>query len=150
MNHVRTMSAAVLVLALAGCGGPLILQFKGGDVLNPVKDPPENTPVDVRVFLLKDKGSFEKATFESLWGNKYKDVLGSDVVGEPRPITIMAKDKKKLDLGEIPKEVRFIGIMAMYQAKAPGAPQTRHLAVSKEEADDYVFEVVEFRLEAKK
>ena len=150
MNHVRTVSAALLVLALAGCGGPLKLQFKGGDVLSPVKDPPENTPVDVRVFLLKDKGAFEKATFESLWGNKYKDVLGSDVVGEPRPITIMAKDKKELNLGEIAKEVRFIGVMAMYQSKAPGAPQTRHVAVTKEDADDYVFELIEFRLEAKK
>jgi type VI secretion system VasD/TssJ family lipoprotein len=147
---MRTAAAAVVALALAGCGGPLILRFQGGDVLAPVKDPPENTPVDVRVFLLKDKGTFEKATFESLWGTKFKDVLGSDLVGEPRPINIMAKDKKSLNLGEIPKEVRFIGVMAMYQGKAAGPPQQRHVAVAKEDADDVVFELIEYRLEVKK
>ena len=150
MKHMRTAAAAVVALALAGCGGPLILRFQGGDVLAPVKDPPENTPVDVRVFLLKDKGTFEKATFESLWGTKFKDVLGSDLVGEPRPINIMAKDKKSLNLGEIPKEVRFIGVMAMYQGKAAGPPQQRHVAVAKEDADDVVFELIEYRLEVKK
>ena len=150
MKHMRTAAAAVVALALAGCGGPLILRFQGGGVLAPVKDPPENTPVDVRVFLLKDKGTFEKATFESLWGTKFKDVLGSDLVGEPRPINIMAKDKKSLNLGEIPKEVRFIGVMAMYQGKAAGPPQQRHVAVAKEDADDVVFELIEYRLEVKK
>ncbi len=152
MNHARTAAAAVLALALAGCGGPLILQFKGADVLNPNRalNPPENIPVDVRVFLLKDNGTFMKANFEQLWGAKYKDVLGTDLMGEPRPLTIMASQTKKLDLGEIPKDVRFIGVMAMYQTKADGPPQQRHVAVAKEDADDVVFELIEYRLEVKK
>jgi type VI secretion system VasD/TssJ family lipoprotein len=151
VKHVRT-AAAVVALALAGCGGPLILRFEGSDIVNPNRrlNPPENLPVDVRVFLLKDNGTFEKANFEELWKDKYKAVLGADLVGEPRSITINAKDKKTLNLGEIPKEVRFIGLMAMYQEKAEGPPQKRHLAVAKDDADDFVYQLIEYRIEVKK
>lgn len=150
MRHAR-VAAALVLLGLAGCGGPLILKFQGAEVLNPKKgaNPPENIPVDVKVFLLKDAGSFTKAPFEQLWG-KYKEILGTDLVGEPRKINIMAAQKKTMDLGEVPKDVRFIGIMAMYQEKADGPPQQRHVAYPKEEADSVVFELIEYRLEVKK
>lgn len=148
MNHLRTAAAALAVLVLAGCGGPLILQFRGADRLN-VNEKDESVPVEVRVFLLKDKASFTNASFEALWGPKYRAVLGGDVVGEPRLITVFASKKSPLDLGQIPTEVRFIGVMAMYQKKSD-APVQRHVAVAKEDADDVVFELVEYRLDVKK
>ena len=151
MNHARmaAVSAAVLAaLALAGCGGPLILEFRGADRLN-LNDKDECVPVEVRVFLLKDKGSFAKASFEQLWGAKYKEVLGTDVVGEPRPITIFASKATPLNLGELPKEVRFIGVMAMYQRKAEEGMK-RHVVVDRDEAGSQIFELIEYRLELKK
>jgi len=150
VKHLRTAATAVIALALAGCGGPLILQFQGAEKLNlNDKEPPESVPVEVRVFLLKDKASFTNAPFEQLWGQKYKAVLGADVVGEPRTITIFASKKSPLDLGTVPTDVRFIGVMAMYQKKGEGTVK-RHEAVSKEDADDVIFELIEYRLEVKK
>ena len=89
------------------------------------------------------------APFEQLWKDKYKAILGADVVGEPRTITIFASKQDKLDLGAIPADVRFIGIMAMIQKKTD-PPSLRHTAVPKEDADDYVFKLIDYRLEAKK
>lgn len=150
MRIART-AAALLVLALAGCGGPLILRFQGGDKLNfNDKTPPESLPVVVKVFLLKDKASFEAASVEQLWTkDKYKAVLGGDLVGEPREIPVFATKADKLDLGAVPAEVRFIGVLAMYQKKTD-PPSKRHAAVPKDDADDYVFHLDEYRLEPKK
>ena len=149
--RIAKAAAALVLLAAVGCGGPMILQFRGAEILNPKKDvtPPVNNPVDVKVFLLKDGGSFSNAVFEQLWG-KYKEILGADLVGEPKQATIMAGRTKEMNLGEVPKDVRFIGVMAMYQQKAEGAPQQRHTALAREDADDVVFELVEYRLEVKK
>jgi type VI secretion system VasD/TssJ family lipoprotein len=148
------MAAALALLSAVGCGGPLILQFKGGEKLNMnTKEPPENIPVDVRVFLLKDKAAFMNAAVEQLWTKeKYKAVLGSDLVGEHREILITAQGKadapKKLDLGVIPPDVRFIGIMAMISKKSD-PPAVRHTAVAKEDAASKIFELVEYRLDVK-
>jgi type VI secretion system VasD/TssJ family lipoprotein len=149
VNDLRVGVAAVLVaVAATGCGGPLILRFQGTEPLN-VNAVGESTPVDVRVFLLKDSGSFTKAPFEQLWGDKYKQVLGADVVGEPREDTIYAGNAKKMDLGEIPKEVRFIGIMAKY-GKQDEAKSERHFAVAKEDADDFLYELTGYKILRKK
>jgi len=148
VRHAR-LAAVLSLLAVAGCGGPLILQFRGGPNLNQNdKTPPENIPVDVRVFLLKDKTAFVTAPFEQLWKDKYKAVLGADVVGEPRTITIVASQPDKLDLGQIPTEVRFIGIMAMIQKKTE-PPSLRHTAVPKDEAASKIFELVDYKLVVK-
>jgi type VI secretion system VasD/TssJ family lipoprotein len=153
VRHARR-AAAVAVLALAGCGGPLILQIHGGEKLNQNdKTPPENLPVDVRVFLLKDKTAFETASMEQLWTKeKYKGVLGSDLVGEVRQLTIMAQGAaeppKKLDLGVIPPDVKYVGIMAMISKKGD-PPARRHVAVPKELAASKIFELIEYRLEVK-
>ena len=150
MRHARV--AAVLgALAFAGCGGPLIIMFEGGERLNPVdKTPPENTPVTVMVFLLKDKASFATASVEQLWTKeKAKAVLGGDQVGEVRERTINANDKAvTVNLGTIPADVRFIGVVAKLPKQDP--PVTRHLAVPKDEADDYPFYLVDYKIEIKK
>jgi type VI secretion system VasD/TssJ family lipoprotein len=151
----RAWATSAALVVLAGCGGPLIMQFKGGEKLNQNdKTPPENIPVDVRIFLLKDKASFEAASVEQLWKKEqYTAVLGQDLVGEPREINVTAQGPgdapKKLDLGSIPADVRYVGIMAMISKKTD-PPSVRHKAVPKQEADDYLFQLVEYRLEAKK
>jgi type VI secretion system VasD/TssJ family lipoprotein len=149
VRHAR-LAAALLALALAGCGGPLVLQFRGGEKLNlNAKEPPESIPVVVRVFLLKDKATFQTTAIEQLWTKeKYKAALGSDLVGEPREITIFASKPDKLDLGKIEADVRFVGIMAMYQKKTD-PPSVRHVAVPKEEAAAKIFELVDYRIEVK-
>lgn len=150
MRHARR-AAAVAVLALAGCGGPLVMRFDAGEKLNQVpKTPPENTPVTVMVFLLKDKASFNNASAEQLWTKeKAKAVLGADQVGEARETTINASDKGvKVDLGAVPADVRYIGVMAKMPKQDP--PVQRHIAVPKDEADDYPFELVDYKIEFKK
>lgn len=150
MRQMRAVAALALV-SLAGCGGPLILRLEGADKLNQnQKTPPENIPVTVLIFLLKDKGSFTNASVEQLWTKeKAKAVLGADQVGEARERTVNASDKGiKVDLGQMPPDVRFIGLVAKLPKQDP--PVQRHIAVPKDEADDVVFELVEYRLDVKK
>ena len=62
MRHAWA-AAAVAFLALTGCGGPLVMKFRGGERVN-MNPKEENIPVDVRVFLLKDKAAFMNASIE--------------------------------------------------------------------------------------
>jgi type VI secretion system VasD/TssJ family lipoprotein len=145
-------AAALVLLAAVGCGGPMILRFEGGERLNPnmAKNPPENIPVTVLIFKLKENGPFANATAEQLWTpEKAKAVLGQDQVGEARPQTINASDKGvKVDLGQLPADVRYIGIVAKLPKQDP--PKTRHLVLPKDEADDGVFLVVDYELKVVK
>ena len=148
MKELRTwLAAAVVAAAAVGCGGPTIVRFQGIEPLN-LNEKGETTPVEVRIFLLKDGGSFNKAQIEQLWGPKYKEVLGGDVVGEPRQVTIYAGAEKKVDLGPIPAEVRFVGIMGMFGKREEKTE--RHFAVAKEDADDFLFELTGYTLRKKK
>lgn len=147
MRIAKAASALVLVAAV-GCGGPLILRFEGGEKLNQnmTKTPPENIPVTVLVFMLKDKGSFTNASVEQLWTpEKAKAVLGQDQVDEARPKTVNAGDKGlTLDLGKVHTDVRFIGVVAKLPKQDP--PTVRHIALPKDEADDGVFMLVNYEL----
>jgi len=150
VRHAR-MAAVLAGLAFAGCGGPLIVRFDALDKLNQVaKTPPENTPVTLMVFRLKDKASFMNASVEQLWTKeKAKGVLGADLVGEIIETTINASDKGvKVDLGAVPADVRYIGVVAKMPKQEP--PVQRHIAVPKDEADDYPFELVDYKIEFKK
>ena len=153
-GHVRHAWLAVVAAAaagLAGCGGPTVIRFQAGERVNQVqKDKPENTPANLMIFLLKDNASFNNASPEQLWSKeKAKAVLGADLAGEPRETTVNAGDpESKIDLGALPADVRFVGVLARLPKQDP--PVTRHIAVKKDEADDFPFLVVDYKLEVKK
>jgi type VI secretion system VasD/TssJ family lipoprotein len=70
--------------------------------------------VEIRVFQLKNREAFDQANIESLWGNRYKETLGADLVGEPRPYTVFASSSRTERVDNIPEGVRFLGVMAMF------------------------------------
>ena len=134
-------------MACAGCGGPTKLYLKGLEPLN-VNERKESTPVDVRVYLLRDSRKFIQATLEDLWLND-KDALGDDKVGEPRVYTVFHGDKEappqEVYLGELGGDVRFVGIMALYGLQAGGGNEWR-MVVPAEQASGAVFELTEYRI----
>ncbi len=150
LNRAMTLVffAAVGVVAIGCGGGPLDIRVRGVEPLN-VNEKGESTPIDVRIYTLKDNAKFEKALFEDLW-TKDKEVLGDNMIGEPKQITInpgKADAQARVEqLGVLPPEVRYIGIMALY---SKGKGEQRHIAVARDQADDYIFEFTEYKVKFK-
>jgi type VI secretion system protein VasD len=130
---------AVLLLA-SGCSRTATLQMRGLAPLN-LNDAGESTPVDVRIYQLKDDAAFKRATFEKLWTEDEK-VLGQDRLAPPRVESIVpgsATDQpKRIALGELETGTRFIGVMALY-AKAD-ARDTRTLILAVDDAERPIIE----------
>ena len=137
----RLLLPLLAVLALGvGCSRSATLQVRGLAPLN-LNDAGESTPVDVRIYQLKDDGAFKRATFEKLWTEDEK-VLGQDRLAAPRVESVVpgnpTDQPKRIALGELESGTRFIGIMALY-AKAD-ARDTRTLVLPVDDAEDPVIE----------
>ncbi len=130
---------ALLVL-LVGCTRSATLQMRGVAPLN-LNDAGESTPVDVRIYQLKDDGAFRRATFEKLWTEDEK-VLGQDRLGAPRVESIVpgnhTDQPKRITIAELETGTRFIGVMALY-AKAD-ARDARVLVLPVDDTDAAVIE----------
>jgi type VI secretion system protein VasD len=140
-RSLRTCASSLaLIVLLLGCSRAATLQVRGVAPLN-LNDTGESTPVDVRIYQLKDDGAFKRATFEKLWTEDEK-VLGQDRLAAPRVESIVpgsATDQpRRVALGELEVGTRFIGIMALY-AKAD-ARDTRILVLPVDEAEEPVIE----------
>lgn len=138
-------AAAVALLALAGCTVPMKLQLRGVKPLNE-NERKENTPVDVRLYQLKDNARFERATVDNLW-MKDKETLGEDLVAV-KTVTVFPAEAHASpqveDLGRLDPAVRFIGILALYPREDEGKP--RKVVVPAAEADDVVWEFTGFHI----
>jgi type VI secretion system protein VasD len=134
------LSALAVLLLASGCGRTATLQMRGLAPLN-LNDAGESTPVDVRIYQLKDDAAFKRATFEKLWTEDEK-VLGQDRLAAPRVESIVpgsATDQpKRVALGELATGTRFIAVMALY-AKAD-ARDTRTLILPVDEAERPIIE----------
>ncbi len=133
-------SFVALLIVLVGCTRSTTLQMRGVAPLN-LNDAGESTPVDVRIFQLKDDGAFRRATFEKLWTDD-KAVLGQDSLAPYRVVSIVpgntTDQPKQVAIAELEPGTRFIGIMALY-AKAD-ARDARVLVLPVDDADDPVIE----------
>ncbi len=142
--NARGILAAGVVL-LAGCTGPLKLQVRGIKPLNE-NERKESTPVDVRIYQLRDNARFDRATFNNLW-TKAKEELAEDLISE-KTVTVFpgaAEDApREVDLGILDTATRFIGIMALYPREEEGNP--RKIAVPVAEADDAIWEFTGYHL----
>jgi type VI secretion system protein VasD len=138
-------AAAVALLVLAGCTVPVKLQMRGVKPLNE-NERKENTPVDVRLYQLKDNGRFEQATIDNLW-MKDKETLAEDLVAV-KTVTVFPAEPQSApkveDLGKLDPAIRFIGILALYAKEDEGKP--RKVVVPVAEADDVVWEFTGFHI----
>ena len=80
MRHAGILAA--LAAALSACGGPGYLRVRGVAPLN-VNDSNESTPVDVRVYQLRDDGRFLRARVEELW-TRDQEVLAEDLITQKK------------------------------------------------------------------
>lgn len=130
----------VFLAASAGCSRTATLQLRGLAPLN-LNDTGESTPVDVRIYQLKDDAAFRRATFEKLWTEDEK-VLGQDRLAPPRTESVVpgnpTDQPKRVALGELEIGTRFIGIMALY-AKTD-ARDARTLVLPVNDAEKPVIE----------
>jgi len=135
---------------LAGCAGPTTIYVRGVEPLN-VNDKNESTPVDIRLFQVKYDAAFMSKAFEQLWENK-GEILGGDRLGEPKQITVYGgpanADPRPIELGDLNKDCRFIGIMALYP-KQDGKGSQR-VVVPASDAGSFVFELSGYKSEARK
>jgi type VI secretion system VasD/TssJ family lipoprotein len=145
MNMKTKSAAAVALLVLAGCAVPVKLQLRGVKPLNE-NERKENTPVDVRIYQLKDNARFERAAFNDLWV-KAKETLAEDLISE-KTVTVFPgapEDRpQEADLGILDASARFVGIMALCGKEEEGKP--RKIAVPAAEADDAVWEFTGYHL----
>lgn len=122
MKKLAVLCAAVA--ALAACGGPSKIYVKGIKPLNE-NDRKESTPVDVRVYQLKDDSKFNQATIDKLWTDD-KTVLGDDLVAV-KVFTVFPgsadESEKEIVLGELPAGVRFVGVMALFPKEDDKGPR---------------------------
>jgi type VI secretion system VasD/TssJ family lipoprotein len=107
--------AGFLALLSPSCGGVSALYLRGVNPLNvnPMKEP---CSVKVRVYQLKDDSRFNQATVEKIWTDA-KGALADDLVAMKQETVFpgAADDEpKKVELGELPGDVRFIGILALF------------------------------------
>lgn len=123
--------AWILAAALAGCGGSGFVRVRGVAPLN-VDASGASTPVDVRLYLLKDDGRFARARAEELW-TRDAEVLGGDLLGQ-RKITVYAglegDAAKVVDIGPLAEGCRFLGVLALYATPDEKGP--RHLVIPAE------------------
>jgi len=145
MNMSAKAVLAAVLAVLAGCTVPLKLQVRGIKPLNENAQK-ESTPVDVRVYQLKDNARFDRATIDNLWV-KDKETLAEDLV-TMKTVTVFpgeAQDRpQEVDLGVLDASVRFVGILALYSREEEGQP--RKVLVPAPEADDVVWEFTGFRI----
>ena len=144
MVIVRTLRVCApfiaLMILLVGCSRSATLQMRGVAPLN-LNDAGESTPVDVRIYQLKDDAAFKRATFEKLWTEDEK-VLGQDRLAPPRVESIVpgnpTDQPKRVALGELETGTRFIGVMALYGKT--DARDARVLVLPIDDAEDPVIE----------
>ena len=140
---------AVALLFLVACGGSMSVRVRGVTPMN-VNEKGESTPVDVRIYQLKDDQRFKEARWEELW-EKPDEILGDTKLDEKTDTVFPGKageDAKVIQLGELKSDCRFIGIMALYQLQGE-AEGPRHVVVPADEADDYIFEFAQYKITMK-
>jgi type VI secretion system VasD/TssJ family lipoprotein len=147
MATLRVRYLALWVPAvLAACGGPAGLYVRGVKPMNE-NDRQESTPVDIRIFQLRDEARFTNATVDDLW-TKAREVLGEDYHAL-KQVTVFpgAPDtpEVRIELGELPESVRFIGVLALFPKDDGKGP--RKLAVARKEAGSRVLRLTGSHLE---
>jgi type VI secretion system VasD/TssJ family lipoprotein len=145
---MRNAILAVALALLASCGGPSALYFRGVKPMNE-NERKESNSVKVRIYQLKDDARFNQATVDKLWTD-HQGALAADLVAmkEATVFPGSADDPyKSVELGELPDQVRFIGILALYPKEDDKGP--RKLILPKSETSG-VLRFTGYRIEKEK
>ena len=137
MRPVLLAVAAAATLSLVACNPATRLRVRGVAPLN-LNEANESVPVDVRIYQLKDDARFARAKAEDLWV-KPKEVLAEDVVAEKKITVFPGRPEdapQDVEIGQLPPEVRFVGILALYSKTDDKGP--RHLVLPREEANNRI------------
>lgn len=137
MRPVLLAVALAATFALAACNSVSRLRVRGVAPLN-LNEANESVPVDVRIYQLKDDARFARAKAEDLWV-KPKEVLADDIVSEKKITVFPGRPEdapQDVEIGKLPPEVRFVGILALYSKTDEKGP--RHLVLPRGEADNRV------------
>lgn len=136
------LTALILPLMVIGCGrGPMLVR-----AVSPVNvnKEGESLPVKVRIYALRDDGRFRSALFSDLWQRDIQ-TLGDDRLQDPKVLVVAPRDPTglpdEIDLGTLPQETRFIGILALYQQ--PDEPDRRRVVLPIDLVDERIVELVD-------
>lgn len=150
MRKAQILVAVVCLAMLAGCSGSTVLRIQGIAPLN-LNEAGESTPVEVRIYMLKDNTKFDQAPFDQIWTAE-KDALGGDISGEVVLTTVFPADKgdrpREITLGTVPPDVRFIGVMGLFP-RFEGKDERRK-SVPLGEAGGHIFEFTGYRIQLKR
>ena len=133
MRSATLLAAAALAASLGACGGTGYVRVRGVAPLN-VDGSNQSTPVDIRVYQLRDDARFLLARVEDLW-TKDKEVLAGDFIAQKKVTVFPGRAEeapRDVDFGELPPDCRFIGILALFSMPDDRGP--RHLVIPAEEA----------------
>ena len=137
--------AVACLLFLSACGGAMSIYVRGLDPMNR-NEKGESTPIDILIVQLKDDQKFKDAQWETLW--EPKKSLPDDTLDVKTYTVFPGKpddDPKRVDLGELNADCRFIGIVAKYEPQGE-AEGPRHVVLEKDDADEYVFEFKDYKI----
>ena len=94
-------------------------------------DQGESLPVIVRVYQLRAKDKFQRATFNSLWKND-KEALEGDVL-ERKEVTVHPETETRLDIDlDLKHGAVFIGVMALF--RKPGVEGWKQVVAANSSA----------------
>jgi len=132
--------ALLLCLPLAACASQTV-RLRGVAPLNRNAEG-ESTPVDVRLYSLRDDDAFSRASFAALWTTPGA-ALGGELQGQPRTVTVLPGEA-----GELPQIVQidasaWIGVQALVR-REDALPRT--LLIPAERLPGAVIEVTGYGL----
>lgn len=146
--RVAGVAALALALALQGCRttveeGPkpppprtnVILRFKPAPDMNP-NDRGEPTPLDVRIYQLKEGQAFTAAAFEELWTDA-AGRLGTSLSGEPKVFNFEPQPAEAAPQAydfKLEPTTKFLGVMGLFSAERKEGLEERKVVLSVEEA----------------
>lgn len=109
----------------------VVLRFRAAPDMNP-NDRGEATPLDVRVYQLKDKQAFTEAAFEELWTTD-RVRLGSSLLGEPKVITFEPPAGDTAPMAhelKLDPACQFLGLMGLFSAERKEGLEERKVAIT--------------------
>jgi type VI secretion system VasD/TssJ family lipoprotein len=104
----------------------------------------ESLPVKVRIYALRDDARFRSAPFADLW-TKDHDVLGDDRLQDPKVVVVaptgLQTDPQVVELSELPKEARFLGVIALIQHA--DQPDRRRVLIARNDIGSQVIDILD-------
>jgi type VI secretion system VasD/TssJ family lipoprotein len=104
----------------------------------------ESLPVKIRIYALRDDARFRAAPFTDLW-TKDREVLGDDRLQDPKVVIVppasLRAAPQQIELSELPKEARFLGIVALIQHA--DQPDRRRAVIARIDIGSQIIDLVD-------